>query len=146
MPRNAKLTARPVATDELVLVVGHKHPLAGRGSIDVQELRHHALVVREAGSASRHCVERALGEAGLGPDELTIAMEMNSHDAIVGAVERGIGAAFLSRTTVEQEVADGKLVEIGLGPVRAQRSLYLITSAENPPSAACRAFLTFAES
>jgi DNA-binding transcriptional LysR family regulator len=145
MPRDAKLTARPVGADELVLVVGRRHPLAQRGAIDVQEIREHALIVREPGSASRHCVERTLGEAGIASGELKIAMEMNSHDAIAGAVERGLGAAFLSRATIERELTEGNLLEISLGPVRAQRSLYVITSADNPPSAACRAFLSFVE-
>jgi DNA-binding transcriptional LysR family regulator len=145
MPRDAKLSARPIGADELVLVVGRKHPLARRGSIDARELRDHALIVREPGSASRHCVERTLGEAGIAPAELKIAMEMNSHDAIAGAVERGLGAAFLSRATIERELAEGKLIEIGLGAVRVQRSLYVITSADNPPSPACRAFLSFVE-
>jgi DNA-binding transcriptional LysR family regulator len=145
MPNSPRIRARPIAEDELVLVVSPHHPLAVRKKVTLAELRQEPLIVRESGSGSQHCVERALVAAGLAPDELHVAMEMNSIDAIRAAVASGAGAAFLSRSTIQRDVDDGRLVSLPVQGVRARRQLYLITDPKRIPTPAGRAFATFVE-
>ncbi len=145
MPNSPRIRARPIADDELVLVVSPHHPLAVRRKVTLAELRQAPLIVREAGSGSQHCVERALDAAGLAPGQLQVAMQMNSIDAIRAAVASGAGAAFLSRDTVQRDVDDGRLVPVPVQGVRARRQLYLITNIKRIPTPAGRAFATFVE-
>lgn len=142
LPRSSKLVAMAVAEDELVLVVAADHPLAGKGTTTLKQLRREALIVREPGSGSRRCVERALEEHGLSPAQLTIAMEVNSNDAIRAAVERGVGVAFLSQRANRHT--------IGLAPVkirgfRPRRQLYVISDPRHIPLTPARQFLEFVE-
>ena len=104
LPHSSQLRSRSIATDKLVLVVSPQHALAACKKTSLRRLRKEPLIVREPGSGSRRCVEYALEAAGLAPDELNIAMEVNSNDAIRAAVEGGLGAALLSRATISHEI------------------------------------------
>lgn len=145
LPRSSRLSSRPVARDELVLVVGPGHALAERKRrrLSLKQLAEHPLLVREPGSGSRRCVEHALDAAGLPPDRLSVAMEINSNDAIRAAVERGVGAAFLSLAAVRRDVEQGRLVQLTVEGLDAHRQLYLLTDPRRIPSPAVRAFLAF---
>jgi DNA-binding transcriptional LysR family regulator len=144
LPVSSQVQAQAIADDELVLVVSPAHPLAGSRRIAPARLRGEPLVVREPGSGSRRCVERALDSVGLSSSELTIAMEMNSNEAIRGAVERGVGAAFLSRSVVSREVTEHKLALVGVQGLHVKRHLFLISDTRRPLPPAGRAFLEFA--
>ena len=143
LPRSSQLRSRAIATDKLVLVVSPQHPLSGRKRTSLRRLCSEPLIVREPGSGSRRCVEHALEAAGLAPDELNIAMEVNSNDAIRAAVEGGLGAAFLSQATIAHEIDEGRLVPLTVAGVRPQRKLYVITDPDRIPNSIVREFLAF---
>ena len=145
LPHGTQLHATAIADDELVLVVGPDHPLADVKAVSVNDLCGEPIITREAGSGSRHCVERALQTAGVSPDGLSATMEMNSNDAIRAAVEQGLAAAFLSRATIERDLVDGRLVTIDVEGVQATRKLYLITDPRRTASLPTRSFLEFIE-
>ncbi len=145
LPQATSLQARPIGRDKLVLVVSPDHPLADVKKVSLKRLRAESLIVRVAGSASRHCVDQALQAAGVSPNELTIVMESNSNDAIRAAVECGVGAAFLSRSAIANDLDAGRLVELSVSGVRPERQLYLITDPARLPNAAVRAFLDFVD-
>jgi DNA-binding transcriptional LysR family regulator len=142
LPRSSSLHASPVAEDELVLVVGADHPLAAKGTTTLKQLRNEPLIVREAGSASRRCVESALEEHQHSADEFTIAMESNSNDAIRAAVKRGVGVAFLSRLTSRD---DPGLVAVRIRGFHARRQLYVVSDPARLPETAARQFLDFVQ-
>jgi len=145
LPRDSRLATRVVGTDELVLIVSPTHRFADKKKIKVKELKKESLIVREPGSGSRRCVEQSLEEAGQPLGELRIVMETNSNDAIRGAVERGIGAAFVSRPVVARDIAEGRLVAVEIAGLQLRRRLYLISDPGRIPAAAVRAFLAFLE-
>ncbi len=143
LPRSSQLRSRSIATDKLVLVVSPQHALSASKKASLRRLRSEPLIVREPGSGSRRCVEQALEAAGLAPDELNIAMEVNSNDAIRAAVEGGLGAAFLSKATILHEINEGRLVPVTVAGVRPQRKLYVITDPNRIPNSVLREFLEF---
>jgi DNA-binding transcriptional LysR family regulator len=157
LPRTSRVAARAIAHDELVLVTSPEQPPPDRAAGDLPALDSHAatsgldflraqpLIVREAGSASRRCVEQALVQAGVSWADLNVVMEVNSNEAIRAAVERGVGVAFLSRTAFAREIADGRLVPVPLPGIQATRQLFLITDPQRLPTAAMRAFLDFVD-
>ncbi|MDH3719019.1 MAG: selenium metabolism-associated LysR family transcriptional regulator [Planctomycetota bacterium] len=140
LPRSSTLHAQAVAEDELVLVVGAEHPLAGKGTTTLKQLCREALIVREPGSGSRRCVERALEEHGISPADLNIAMEVNSNDAIRAAVEQGVGVAFFSQRAIRKE---GNIATIKVRGFRPRRQLYLIRNPDRNPTPPARQFLAF---
>src|SRR5262249_33650346 len=85
------LEFRAFATDELALVVPAGHAWARRKRIALEQLRGQPLILREAGSGSRRCLEQALAAAGKGLRDLDVTLELGSNEAIKEAVLRGLG-------------------------------------------------------
>lgn len=142
LPQSSALQAEPIVKDELVLVVGTNHPLANKGTTTLKQLRSESLIVREPGSGSRRCVERALEEQQQTPADFTIAMEVNSNDAIRAAVRRGVGVSFLSHRTGGESTG---LVPVGVRGFHPRRQLYLIRDPSRAPPTPARNFLEFVE-
>ncbi len=109
--------------DELWLVCGPKHPLAGSGMVAVEKLRDLSFVLRERNSASRETMETAL--RGIGVEKLKVAMEVGSGDAIMEILMRGRHVSFLPRFSVEDRVRRDRLVRLKVTGFRIQRTLWI---------------------
>jgi DNA-binding transcriptional LysR family regulator len=95
-------------------------------------------------------VNRTLGvlaELALGPvlPEITIALELDEPEAIVRAVEAGVGLAFISEVIVSRQIAAGTLVELPIDGVDLWRDFSLVTLRDRPLTTATRAFCAFIE-
>jgi DNA-binding transcriptional LysR family regulator len=98
----------PFMEDHMVLVVPSGHEWANE-TLSLAQLQQATLVTRELGSGSRRIVEQALERAGLNLRDLHIRMTLDSTEALLGAVESGLGIAFVSRWTVRPQLALGSL-------------------------------------
>jgi DNA-binding transcriptional LysR family regulator len=99
--------------------------------------------VREENSGTRHCLEAALRKKGSSLADMQIVMEANSNDAIVAAVRRGSGAAFMSTALVHGHVRDGQVSMIKVRALRPRRSLYLISHAQRDGREPLASFVNF---
>lgn len=118
------LARRVVARDELVVVVGRRHPWARRRrGLRLDEIAGAALVLRESGSGTRETLDRALARAGI---EITPRLVLASTAAIKSAVEAGEGVSVLSRLTLVEELRSGRLVELSVPDLDLRRSLRAI--------------------
>jgi DNA-binding transcriptional LysR family regulator len=126
--------------DEMVLIVAPSHPLASAGPalLGLTQLQSLPLIVRERGSGTREVVEDALARRGI---QLSPAMSLGSTEAIKNAVAAGLGAAFVSRLTIELELSSGRLTTLALEDATIRRALRLLTLEGKPPSPAAREFL-----
>lgn len=118
------LEQRRFGRDELVLLVPSGHPWAGREQAEAKELRKEPLIVREAGSGSRMCLEQALARAGHSLGDFRVAMELGGDAAIVESVRRKLGVAFVSSLLLARgasDVASMRVVGLDLG-----RDLYAV--------------------
>jgi LysR family transcriptional regulator, transcriptional activator of the cysJI operon len=115
--------------DELVLVCAPDHPFAKNGTIRLEQLVGHPVLLREEGSGTRQVTETALEGAGI-RSSLTIAMELGSTEAIKSATEAGLGVAFLSRLTVARDCKSGRLVEVPIDDFQISRHLYIVERPE----------------
>ena len=133
------LEAVPVARDHLIVVVAPDHPWATRKGLQPADLMTAGWVVREAGSGTRSAFEDALRAGGLDPQQLEIAMQMPTNEAVRAAVEAGMGAAALSGSVAAGALEAGLLaaVDIRLPP----RTFSVLTHRERQPSPLCAAFL-----
>jgi DNA-binding transcriptional LysR family regulator len=98
----------PFMEDHMVCVVPAGHEWADE-EIEVKELQQATLVARELGSGSRRIVEQALEQVGVEVKKLRLAMTFDSTEALLSAVEAGLGIAFVSRWAVRNQLALGTL-------------------------------------
>jgi DNA-binding transcriptional LysR family regulator len=66
-------------------------------------------VLREVGSGTRSAFEQALRRLGVRPEELKIAMELPSNEAVRAAVEAGLGATATSASVAASSLEAGLL-------------------------------------
>ncbi|MGH1573172.1 LysR substrate-binding domain-containing protein [Methylobacterium sp. P31] len=104
------LASAAVAQDRLVLVVPPGHPFAATDALTAADLLAHRWVLREEGSGTRSVFEAALAAVGVPPEDLTVALELPSNEAVLAAIEAGAGASVLSEVVVAAKLAAGALV------------------------------------
>lgn len=137
------LESEAIGTDTLVLILAHGHPLSGRKSISLKALAGEPLIIREPGSGTRCALKKGLEQAGSSLDAMTISLEMGSNAAIKDAVRRGLGASFVSRSTVARELSAGELASVQIRGLVLTRCLYAVYHRRRPLSPAAFAFLQF---
>jgi DNA-binding transcriptional LysR family regulator len=131
------------ATDRLALVVPSGHRWEGQDAVTVQELRLEPLVIREPGSGTRACLERAIATRKLTLADFNVSIELGTNEAIKDAVFRGLGATVLSIRAVEVELSSGRLHEIPIPDLDLTRELYVVTDHRRALPPAARAFKHF---
>ena len=77
----------------IIAVVRDDHPWATQEQVSVEQIRGERVVLRERGSRTRQLVEDGCQHLGIALD---CAMQLNSREAIVHAIARGIGIGFVS--------------------------------------------------
>lgn len=98
--------------DELLLVAAPDDPwLDMTGSI-ANRLRVARWVLREKGSGTRVALEQTLAHYGLAADDVEMALELPSNEAVRTAVEAGAGISVLSRMVVGAALKAGTLMQI----------------------------------
>lgn len=122
----------PWITDELILVCPVGHPFANQATVTLQDLTTEPLLWREEGSGTRDVAERALDNAGI-LSLLPMTMQLGSTQAIKSAILAGLGLAFLSRLTVEQDCKSGELVEVPIEGFSIVRTLQIVERVERYP-------------
>ena len=131
---------------DCVMPPGHAWAQAGASTNDgvpLEALRGENLLLREAGSGSRAMVERALREAGLPLRELRLGITFPSNEGVIGAVEAGLGVAFLSRWAVRSHVAMGSLEVARVQGLRIRRRFAVAGVAGPEPGGAAGHFLRY---
>lgn len=125
--------------DELWLVCGPKHPLAGGAMVAVEKLRDLSYVLRERNSASRETMEAAMRSIGI--EKLKVAMEVGSNDAIMEILMRGRHVSFLPRFSVEDRVKRGRLTRLKVTGFRIQRTLWIARNRKSLDHPVAEAFI-----
>lgn len=95
--------------EELVLITPVQGVLAEPPSFNADQLKRVPVILREQGSANRMVVEEGLKRKGLTSDDLQVAMELSSDDAIKTSVAAGHGVALISNWCVRAEVRTGTI-------------------------------------
>ena len=111
-----------------------------RGSIDVSQLPSLRFVSLHK-SSTVQAIRARLEAAGLDWRSLPVVLEVNSVEAIKGAVEAGLGAAFVSAAAVAKEARPGgSLVALRVRGAELRRKLLCVTDPERYLPRAARQF------
>src|ERR1700678_504825 len=118
--------------DELTLIVRPDHRWADKPVLGAAELVQESILLREAGSGMRKFVEAYLERNGVLPQQLRTAIDMNSSEGILAAVEAGLGVGFVPCAALKKALETGsvKAVPLANGPIRREFSIVLLNGPE----------------
>jgi DNA-binding transcriptional LysR family regulator len=133
------LAYRVIGEDEIVLAVPAAHPLAASGETLVAALAGAAFVEREGGSGTLLMVRRLLAAQGASLPPHRVVMSLSTTQAIVTAVQQGLGVGFVSIQALERRPSPGVAI-VRLAGLRLCRPLYLVVDDRQPLSPVARAF------
>ncbi len=141
-PRDISVRSAIFGDHPLVIVAPADHRLANMHDISKEMLIQEKFIVREAGSGTRISLELFFGSV---PEKLeNLGVVMDSNETIKQAVIAGLGIAFISAHTVEQELDLGKLVILDVVGMPIRRQWFSVSRAdrrETPVMAAFNQFL-----
>lgn len=145
MVRGSRVGFEELGRDELVLIGAPGSAIARRASIPMAELAEQTWILRESGSGTRQVAERVLADNGLDPEELRVAVELGTGEAIVSAVEGGLGISIVSRLVAAKALELGSVVELDVAGLPAGRPFFAVTP-KGTPTRAASAFLEYLRS
>jgi DNA-binding transcriptional LysR family regulator len=140
--KSNKIATKAVGTDSLVLVVPVDHEISSSRGIDCQLLQKFDLVLREEGSGTRKEMEEYLASNGCSLSDFKSSISIGSSEAIISAVEAGLGISFISKLAAIPAVKANrvKMIET-VKPY--QRNFYFSTLIESENRPIIREFSDF---
>jgi len=132
-----RLQVVDIHRDEICAIVPAGHPLAGRKTVEPQDVTEFYLLLPKQGKT------RTRLNQWLEPVEerIRISMELDSTEMMKRFVIAGLGVSFLVASNCREEVAAGKLRSISLAPEPMVRRLGLIYRRDKALSKAALGFI-----
>ncbi len=125
--KGAKADFEPLGTDDIVMICPPDHRFARRKSpLPIADIVVEPFILREEGSGTRQVSEEALREAGADPAELHVITELGTGEAIVSAIEGGLGLGMVSRYVAEKALELGTVALVPAEGFPVSRPLYVV--------------------
>lgn len=131
----------PILTDQLVMIIGPEHPLKDRSSISLTELSEQSFIVREDGSGTYQALKNGFISSGIDPDRFRILARLGSNEAVRRAVATGLGCAFVSDLSIQNNLRHGELLKVNVDGLTIERQLWLVKLRERSASPAALAVM-----
>ncbi len=124
-----RLKCVPLRKDRVLLVCAPQKRDDLPDPLPIEALSQIDMISFQAPSRFRTYVDAILEQHGVYP---TVTMEFDSHEAVRMMVEAGFGVAMLPESAVEQDLADGRVVEVKVqGLPTIARTTCLVMRAES---------------
>lgn len=121
-----KYKFKKLKDDELVLAISPKHSFAKKKEVNIEEILHGELILREKGSGTRKVFENILSQLGYDMDKLKGYMEIGSISAIKSLIESNLGYSIISKETIKKELLYGDIEIIPIKNVRIFREFNFV--------------------
>jgi DNA-binding transcriptional LysR family regulator len=128
----------PLPADQLILICSPDHALAKRRQIDIRQLNGENYISFEKGLASQRALDQILRECDI---EVHTVMEFDNIETIKRSVEIGAGVSIVPLLSVQKEVQNGLLAQVGFTDKTFYRPLGIIVRTKTPVSPAARKFI-----
>lgn len=144
-PGSRELDYFKVAEDEIVLIVFPEHPFAKRKKISLMELEGEPLIFREETSGTQRSLKTLLSKAGVDIEKLSTSLVLGTSQAVVSAVEAGIGIAFVSNAAIKKSLALGLVKQVAVDGLQLSRDFYCVYRRERVVSRLLGEFIAFVQ-
>lgn len=116
--------------DELSLIIAKSHPFATKKKITKEDLYHLNFITLNSSSTIRKFIDNILIQHQIETKQLKVIMQLNSIEGIKTAVSLGLGAAFVSSSAIEKEIALKTIEIVKIENIKITRKLYIISNRE----------------
>jgi DNA-binding transcriptional LysR family regulator len=130
---HASLDVTPWRDDRMIVFCSKRHFLAASKSLSKTDISHANWILREPSSGARQTFDLAIRKL---KTAINIYLELTHNEAIMRAVETGIGIGCLSEIALEGALKRGDLIELTLPNVDMKRTFYFIRRKDSYPSKA----------
>jgi len=138
----AKVIYEELGDDALVMVAPPGHPLVLKDDVRLSDLVEEPFIFRESGSGTRMVMEETMRVGGIDPSDLMIVTELGTSEAIVTAVEGGLGIGVVSRWMAEKALELGTIAQLDVAHFPAVRPFFAVVP-RGTMSRAADAFLEY---
>jgi DNA-binding transcriptional LysR family regulator len=129
-----KLKFRSIASDSLVLITPNEHPMLHSSDQNFSQIEQYDFVMREKGSGTRKEMEDYLSIHGFSLSDLKTVVSIGSTEAVIAAVEAGLGISFISKLAALPAAKANRVQMIEkFDPFHRNFYLTTLTEAENRP-------------
>jgi DNA-binding transcriptional LysR family regulator len=125
--------------DELVLVSGPHHRLAGRREVALSDIRRERFILFERGASIRHASDAFFKRVELQPE---LALESNDTYFVKLMVEHGLGLSLMPSWAVREEAEQGRLAWLRIEGHALTRSVACLALGRFQPTPT-RAFISY---
>jgi len=125
-----KLTIKPFVYDELCLIISNAHPLALKKEIKKEDLYCLNFITLHSNSTIKKFIDKILIQNKIRTNELKTILQLNSIEGIKTAVSLGLGAAFVSSSSIEKEIKLKQIKILEIENLNINRQLSIISNPE----------------
>lgn len=125
-----KLTIQPFVYDELRLIISNSHPFAIKKRITKEDLYCLNFITLHSTSTIKKFIDNILIQNEIRINELNIILQLNSIEGIKTAVSLGLGAAFVSSSSIEKEIQLNQIQILEIENLKINRQLSIISNPE----------------
>ena len=136
-PKNIPLISSAFMKNPLIAIVHPDNELLTKKKISIKDLNKEILLTREIGSGTRITVERFTGL------DFNSDIQINSNEAIVEAVQAGLGIGFVSKHSVSLQLKNNIIKQLNVAPFPIIRQWHIVHHAEAELSPIARRFKQF---
>ena len=136
-PKNIPLISSAFIKNPLIAIAHPDNELLTKKKISIKDLNKETLLTREIGSGTRITVERFTGL------DFNSDIQINSNEAIVEAVQAGLGIGFVSKHSVSLQLKNNIIKQLDVAPFPIIRQWHIVHHAEAELSPIARRFKQF---
>jgi DNA-binding transcriptional LysR family regulator len=108
----ARVVFEQLGADHLLMICHPASPLATRTDLVTSDLVEETFIMRELGSGTRMITEDALRAGAIDPADLRVLAEFGTSEAIVSAVEGGMGVGVVSEWVAAKALELGTVAQV----------------------------------
>ena len=136
-PKNIPLISSAFMKNPLIAIVHPDNELLSKKNISIKDLIKETLLTREISSGTRITIERFTGL------DFNSDIQINSNEAIVEAVQAGLGIGFVSKHSVSLQLKNNIIKQLDVAPFPIIRQWHIVHHAEAELSPIARRFKQF---
>ena len=133
-PKDIPLTSHAFMQNPLIAIAHPGNELLNNKNITIKDLSKETLLTREIGSGTRITIERFTGL------NFNSEIQINSNEAIVEAVQAGLGIGFVSMHSVNLQLKNKIIRQLDVEPFPILRQWHIVHNAEADLSPIARRF------